>query len=158
MKSSENYVRALMRRIRRPARSRPCGSRGVTLMELLVVLAIIAIISTIAVPTIMNQFAKAKVRTAAVQVQQFGTILDMYRLDVGRYPSTTEGMEALMTAPPGVDRWAGPYLQNRAALTDPWGNPYEYRTPGDHGDYDLWSNGADGVSGGEERDADITNW
>lgn len=158
MKSSENYVRTLMRRIRRPARSRPCGSRGVTLMELLVVLAIIAIISMIAVPTIMNQYGKAKVRTAGIQVQQFGTILDMYRLDVGRYPSTADGMEALMTAPAGVDRWAGPYLQNRGSLTDPWGNPYGYRAPGDHGDYDLWSNGADGTEGGEDEDADITSW
>ena len=158
MKSFKNFLRALMLAIGRPAQNRPCGSRGVTLMELLVVLAIIAIISVIAVPELMNQFAKAKVRTASIQVQELGTILDMYRLDVGKYPSTVDGLEALVAPPPGTDRWAGPYLSNRAALTDPWGNPYGYRAPGDHGDYDLWSNGADGVEGGTGDGADIANW
>ncbi len=158
MKPFESYLRAMVRKTRGPARSRPCGSRGVTLMELLVVLAIIAIISVIAVPMLLNQFAKAKVRTASVQVQELGTILDMYRLDVGGYPATADGLEALMTAPPGVDRWAGPYLGNREALTDPWGNSYGYQAPGDHGDYDLWSKGSDGVEGGEDFAADITSW
>jgi general secretion pathway protein G len=132
--------------------------RGFTLMELMVVLLIIAAISAIAVPMYMNHLAKARVQTAGVQVKQLGTILDMYRLDVGHYPSSAEGLQALVTAPPGVDRWAGPYLKNKDALTDPWGDPYQYRSPGDHGNYDLWSNGADGTEGGEGENADITSW
>lgn len=158
MKSYTDYPRTLLRRILRRRRDRPCGSPGVTLMELLVVLAILAMIAVVAVPLYLNQLSKARVQTAAVQVEQLGSILDMYRLDVGSYPSTADGLEALLTQPPGVDRWGGPYLKKRESLTDPWGRPYGYRAPGDHGDYDLWSTGADGTEGGEGEDADITSW
>jgi general secretion pathway protein G len=127
-------------------------------MELLVVLAILALIAVIAVPLYLNQLSKSRIQTARIQVEQLGTILDMYRLDVGVYPSSADGLEALLTQPPGVDRWGGPYLKKRESLTDPWRRLYEYRAPGDHGDYDLWSNGADGTEGGEDEDTDITSW
>lgn len=149
---------ALERLARRMPAKALRDKRGFTLMELMVVLLIIAAISAIAVPMYMNHLAKARVQTASVQVKQLGTILDMYRLDVGHYPSSAEGLQSLVTAPPGVDRWAGPYLKNKEALTDPWGDPYQYRSPGDHGKYDLWSNGADGTEGGEGENADITSW
>lgn len=149
---------SLIRRSFRTLRNRPCGSPGLTLLELMVVLLIIAGIMAIAVPMYLNHLSKSRIQTAGIQVEQLGTILDMYRLDVGRYPSTAEGLEALFTPPPGIDRWAGPYLKNRESLTDPWGNPYEYRAPGEHGEYDLWSNGSDGAAGGEDEAADITSW
>ena len=132
--------------------------RGVTLMELLVVLAILALIATVAVPMYLNYLTKSQIRTAAIQVDRLGAILDAYLLDVGRYPTQEEGLESLVSAPPGVDRWAGPYLKNKEALTDPWGNPYVYRAPGRHGKYDLYSLGADGADGGDEENADITSW
>lgn len=140
------------------SRRRSCGSRGLTLMELLVVMAIIAIIGMVAVPQVLNYLSRSRIQAADIQVDQLSTILDMYRLDVGRYPTTVEGLDALVNQPPGVDRWAGPYLRKPESLIDPWGNPYGYQAPGEHGDYDLWSYGADGTSGGEGEDADITNW
>lgn len=158
MKSCTEYSRAFARRALSKGRDRPCGNPGVTLMELLVVLAIMALIAVIAVPVFLNQLSKSKVNTASIQVKQLGTILDMYRLDIGSYPSTTDGLEALLTQPSGVDRWGGPYLKERQSLTDPWGQPYGYQSPGDHGDYDLWSTGSDKVEGGEGEAADITSW
>ena len=158
MKAFTKYPRALVHRVLSKRRPRHCGSPGFTLLELLVVLTILTIIAAIAVPIYFNQVSKSRVQAAAIQVKQLGTILDMYRLDVGSYPSAADGLEALLTQPPGVDRWGGPYLKQRDSLTDPWGNPYGYRAPGDHGDYDLWSTGADGTEGGEGEDADITSW
>lgn len=140
----------------RPAH--PAGSRGFTLLELLVVLMILAIIGLIAVPLVFNQLNKAQIQAARIQVDQLGTILDLYRLDVGRYPTEAEGLEALLTPPPGVDRWSGPYMKKKESVIDPWGGPYIYRLPGEHGDYDLYSLGADGAEGGEDENADITSW
>lgn len=133
-------------------------SRGVTLMELLVVLGILALIAVIAVPMYLNHLSKSRTRTAGIQIERLGAILDSYLLDVGRYPTQEEGMEALLTAPSGVDRWAGPYLKNREALTDPWGAPYIYVFPGKHGKYDLYTLGADGREGGDDENRDITSW
>lgn len=133
-------------------------SRGYTLVELLVVLAILAAIGLIAVPAYLNHLSKSRIRTAGIQIERLGAILDAYLLDVGHYPSQDEGLQSLVSAPPGVDRWAGPYLRNREALTDPWGAPYVYRFPGRHGKYDLYSLGADGAEGGEGEDEDITSW
>lgn len=127
-------------------------------MELLVVLAIIALISVFAVPMYLNHLSRSRVQTAGIQIGQLGSILDFYRLDVGRYPTEAEGMEALLTAPAGIDKWKGPYLKKRAALTDPWGEAYLYRSPGEHGEYDLYSLGADRKEGGEDEDKDITSW
>jgi len=158
MRAFTEFPRALARRVLSRRHNPPRASRGFTLLELLVVLAILAMISVIAVPLYFNYLSRSRVQTAGIQVEQLGTILDMYRLDVGGYPSTEDGLEALMTQPPSVDRWAGPYLKKRDSLTDPWGNPFGYRAPGDNGSYDLWSNGADGGEGGEDENADITSW
>ncbi|MDH3230464.1 MAG: type II secretion system major pseudopilin GspG [Alphaproteobacteria bacterium] len=141
---------------RRKRRSR--RSRGYTLVELLVVITILAAIGLIAVPAYMNHLSSAKVRTAGIQIDRLGAILDTYLLDVGRYPTQDEGLEALVSAPPGVDRWAGPYLKKKESLNDPWGAAFVYRSPGQHGKYDLYSLGADGAEGGEGADADIKSW
>ena len=158
MKSFIEYSRALTRKYLCKGPGRPCGSRGFTLMELLVVMAILALMAVIAVPLYLNHLSNSRIQTAKIQVEQLGTILDMYRLDVGGYPTTSDGLESLLTAPAGVDRWNGPYLRKRESLTDPWGKPYEYRSPGDHGAYDLWSTGSDKAEGGEDEAADITSW
>lgn len=141
------------RRLRRRRRS-----RGYTLVELLVVLGILAAIGLIAVPAYLNYLSKSQIRTAEIQIDRLGAILDAYLLDVGRYPTQEEGLESLVSAPSGVNRWAGPYLNNPKALTDPWGTPYQYRSPGQHGKYDLYSLGPDGAEGGDGENADITSW
>lgn len=131
---------------------------GFTLVELLIVLAILGLLAALAVPQLMNSLERAKAETAKVQVEKLGSILDLYRLEVGHYPSDQEGLRALVEAPAGSEQWNGPYLQNREALTDPWGNPYHYRFPGEHGEYDLYSLGADAKDGGEGNNADIASW
>lgn len=132
--------------------------RGYTLIELLVVLAILGLLVAIAVPQLMKSLERAKVDTARVQIEKLGSILDLYRLEAGHYPSEQDGLRALVEVPAGVDRWNGPYLKNREALNDPWGNLYVYRLPGEHGEYDLYSLGVDGKVGGEGKDADVANW
>lgn len=133
-------------------------SRGYTLVELLIVITILAGISAIAIPTYLNYLEKSRIKTAGIQIDRLGAILDTYLLDVGRYPTQTEGLDALVAAPPGVDRWAGPYLTKKESLIDPWGTPFQYRSPGEHGKYDLYSLGADGAEGGDDENADITSW
>jgi general secretion pathway protein G len=132
--------------------------RGLTLVEMLVVLLIIGLIASFAVPQVMNYVGGARHDAAAVQVKRLGGILDLYRLDVGAYPATEQGLDALLREPRGAVRWNGPYLQQADALIDPWGRPYLYRAPGENGPYDLSSLGADGRPGGEGENADITNW
>ena len=158
MTSFFKYLRAAAGKWPGTGRKRAIGSPGVTLIELLVVLAILSMIAFVAVPLYLDKLSQARVQTASIQVDQLGTILDMYRLDVGTYPATVDGLEALLTQPPGVDRWTGPYLKKRESLTDPWGQPYGYRSPGDNGPYDLWSTGADAAEGGDGENADITSW
>lgn len=157
-KSVADRIRTWPCRDASPQICRVCGSRGITLLELLVVLAIIALIATFAVPALFNQLGASKTKAAKIQVKELGSILDMYRLDVGGYPSEAEGLESLVKAPPGLERWNGPYLSNPEALTDPWGRPYLYRMPGDNGEYDLYSLGSDGAEGGEGEAADVTSW
>ena len=131
---------------------------GFTLVELLVVLAILGLLVAVAVPQLMNSLERAKADTAKVQVEKLGSILDLYRLEVGHYPTEQDGLRALVEPPGATEQWNGPYLKNREALIDPWGNPYRYRLPGEHGEYDLYSLGADAKDGGEGNNADVTSW
>lgn len=133
------------------------GQGGFTLLELLVVMVIIGLLAGYVGPRFFSQIGKSEVNTARAQIDAFEKALDQYRLDVGRYPASEQGLAALMEAPAGVSRWAGPYLK-KAVPADPWGQPYQYRQPGEHGEFDLLSWGADGKPGGEGIDADIGNW
>jgi general secretion pathway protein G len=130
---------------------------GFTLVELLVVLVILGLLSALVVPRFVRQEEKAKVKAAKAQIELLGTALDTFRLDAGRYPTSQEGLEALRRQPGGVPKWDGPYLKKEAPL-DPWGKPYVYKSPGDHGPYDLLSYGADGTPGGDGDNRDITSW
>ena len=131
---------------------------GYTLVELLVVLAILGLLVAIAAPRLISYLGAAKADTAKIQVEKLGTVLDLYHLEIGRYPTDQEGLKALVERPSQLDAWNGPYLKNREALTDPWGRQYVYRFPGQHGDYDLYSLGADGREGGDGENRDITSW
>lgn len=133
-------------------------AHGFTLLELLAVLVILGLLAAFAAPRVLNLLGGAKNSAAETQISNLGTVLDLYRLEVGHYPSTEEGLDALLEQPPGVEAWNGPYLSKSNALIDPWQRPYEYRSPGEHGDYDLYSLGADGAEGGDDEDADITSW
>ena len=132
--------------------------RGLTLIELLVVLLILSLIAAFAVPRVMKYLGGARSDSAAIQIERLGGILDLYRLDMGRYPGTEDGLRALVEAPMEAERWNGPYLKKENSLIDPWGEPYEYLAPGDHGEYDLFTLGADGRDGGDGEDADVTSW
>jgi general secretion pathway protein G len=130
---------------------------GFTLVELLVVLAIIALLAGLVGPRVLNQLGGAKSKTALVQIRDLEQGLEMFKLDVGRYPTTNEGLEALMEQPSGAAGWNGPYMKSEIPL-DPWKRPYEYRFPGQRGEIDLFTHGADGTPGGEGENADIGNW
>ncbi|HET9916623.1 MAG TPA: type II secretion system major pseudopilin GspG [Candidatus Binatia bacterium] len=130
---------------------------GFTLIELIVVVMIIGLLAGLVAPQFMKQSERAEAKTAKAQIELFGTALDTFRLDVGRYPTSQEGLAALMQKPGGVDRWDGPYLR-KDLPPDPWGKPYIYKSPGDHGAYDIISYGADGVAGGDGNNRDITSW
>lgn len=130
---------------------------GFTLIELLVVMVIIGLLAALVGPRFIRQEEKAKIKAAKAQIELLGTALDTFRLDVGRYPSTQEGLEALRTKPGGLERWDGPYLKKDLPL-DPWGKAYAYKSPGEHGAFDIVSYGADGAPGGEEDNRDITSW
>lgn len=130
---------------------------GFTLLELLVVVAIIGLLAGYVGPKYFGQIGKAEVKTARAQIDGLEKALDSYRLDVGRYPTTEQGLNALTAQPSGVGKWAGPYLK-KSVPPDPWGKPYVYKSPGDHGEFDLFSYGRNGAAGGSGEDADITNW
>ena len=129
---------------------------GFTLLELLVVVAIIGLLAGYVAPRYFGQIGKSEVNTAKAQIDALEKALDQYRLDVGRYPTTEMGLSALVTRPANEPKWSGPYLKKAVPL-DPWGKPYLYKMPGDHGEFDLLSYGKDGQRGGTGEDADITN-
>ena len=132
-------------------------SRGFTLLELLVVLVILGLLAGYVGPKYFSQIGKSEVKTARAQIDALEKSLDQYRVDVGHYPSTEQGLAALNSKPADEARWDGPYLK-KAVPNDPWGKPYQYRVPGEHSEVDLFSFGSDGVPGGTGEGADITNW
>lgn len=136
---------------------RACASRGFTLLELLVVMVIIGLLAGLVAPRYFEQVGKSNVKIARAQIVSLGQALDQYRLDVGAYPTTEEGLDALVIKPQNEPRWSGPYLQ-KAVPVDPWERPYQYRSPGEHGDYDLFSLGKDGRGGGTGENVTISSW
>jgi general secretion pathway protein G len=139
-------------------RRRRRRAQGYTLVELLVVLAILGLLVALAAPRVIKYLSSAKTDTARIQIQKLSTVLDLYRLEVGHFPTTEQGLQALVDRPAQVETWNGPYLKTRDSLTDPWGRPYGYRSPGQHGDYDLYTLGADGREGGDGENRDLTSW
>jgi general secretion pathway protein G len=137
-------------------RSRPARARrgGFTLLELLVVLVVLGLLISIVGPRYFNQLGKSESKAAQTQIASIAKALDLYRIDVGRYPTTEQGLVALSTAPSSEAKWRGPYLQ-KAVPPDPWGRPYIYKSPGDTGEFDLLSYGKDGSPGGTDDSADV---
>jgi len=131
---------------------------GFTLLELLVVLGIIAMLAGIVGPQVMKHMGESKTKAAKVQIEDLAASLDMYKLDLGKYPTSEQGLEALITAPEGAKRWNGPYLRKSKVPLDPWQQPYRYLYPGVHGKFDLATFGADDKEGGDGEDQDVTSW
>jgi general secretion pathway protein G len=152
-----SYIRRLARRPTLQQRRRN-SQAGFTLIEMLVVLVIIGLIMGLVGPRVLTFLSDARSKTAHIQIASFTNALDLYYLDVGRYPTTQEGLTALVQRPPGMEVWNGPYLKGGDIPTDPWHNAYVYVAPGSHGAFDLMSYGADGHEGGVGSAADITNW
>ena len=132
------------------------GEQGFTLVEMLVVITIIGLIMGLIGPRVLNYLSESKVKAAKIQMQSFASALDLFNLDTGRYPSTAEGLEALVRRTPGIAAWNGPYLKGGSLPNDPWNHPYIYRAPSEHGAYDIVSLGSDGQEGGSGVAADIS--
>lgn len=130
---------------------------GFTLLELLVVMVIIGLLAGYVGPKYFSQIGKSETKTALAQIDALGKALDQYRIDTGHYPSTEQNLSVLFARPANEPKWDGPYLK-KAVPADPWGKPYIYKQPGDHGEYDLLSYGKDGEPGGTGDAADVTNW
>ncbi|MES2356530.1 MAG: type II secretion system major pseudopilin GspG [Pseudomonadota bacterium] len=130
---------------------------GFTLLELLVVMVIIGLLAGYVAPRYFAQIGKSEIKAARAQIDAFEKALETYRLDTGHYPTTEQGLDALMKQPAGEAKWQGPYLK-KALPPDPWSNAYVYKQPGEHGDVDILSYGRDGKPGGANEDADVTNW
>jgi len=130
------------------------NKKGFTLIELLIVLVIIGLLASLVGPRLFGKIKKAKIKTAEAQINLLGSALDEYFLDVGQYPTTEMGLNALIERPEGLENWDGPYLKKKVIPKDPWGKDYQYKCPGEHGDYDLFSYGPDGQPSSD----DITSW
>jgi general secretion pathway protein G len=152
--SNKTYAGICGLRARRDATR--LSEQGFTLVEMLVVIAIIGLIMGLIGPRVLNYLSESKVKAAKIQIQSFESALDLFNLDAGRYPSTAEGLTALVRRTPGLAAWNGPYLRGGNVPNDPWNNPYVYRAPGEHGAYDIVSYGADGQEGGSGVAADIS--
>jgi general secretion pathway protein G len=141
--------------LRRPAR--PQAMRGMTLIEILVVLTLIGIVMGIIGSNYLQKGEQAKVKAAKIEIDQIGQVLDLYKLETGRYPTTQEGLQALIQAPPGVSNWSGPYWKKATVPKDPWNHEYKYSSPGASAPYEILSLGADGQEGGEGPNKDISS-
>ena len=132
------------------------GEQGFTLVEMLVVITIIGLIMGLIGPRVLNYLSESKVKAAKIQLQSFGSALDLFYLDAGRFPSTQEGLTALVQPTPGIGAWNGPYLKGGNVPSDPWNHPYIYRSPGERSAYEIMSYGSDGQEGGTGIAADIS--
>ncbi len=138
--------------------NRPSSCRGFTLIELLVVLVILGLLAGLVGPQIMKHLGDSKTRTARLQIEELSATLDLYRLEVGRYPNEEDGLQALVEKPLTAAKWNGPYLRKKTVPVDPWGYPYHYRCPGELFAFDLLSLGADNAEGGAGENQDILGW
>jgi general secretion pathway protein G len=139
-------------------RRRAGGEAGFTLVELLVVLVILVLLASLVAPRVVGYLGSSRTKAAKVQIQSIATALELYKVDTGRYPTSSEGLKALVEAPTGSTVWSGPYLTKKEVPADPWGRPYAYRSPGQHGPFDISSLGADNQPGGTGENEDVANW
>lgn len=158
MESVQNAGRGQRKTHRRQVFARNRRQAGVTLIELLVVVTIIALFASLVGPRLFRQVGRSRATAARAQISSFQTALGVYKLDTSQFPTTVQGLQALRTKPGELKGWDGPYLPQDIPL-DPWGNPYVYKYPGEHGEEpDITSYGADGRAGGEGEEADIVSW
>jgi general secretion pathway protein G len=143
---------------RRRSQQRRAGQDGFTLVEMLVVITIIGLIMALVAPRVLNYLGESKVKAAKIQIESLNSALDLYYLDEGHYPTSSEGLAALVQRPGNSTTWNGPYLKGGVVPADPWGNAYSYRSPGEHGAFDILSYGSDGHEGGSGTASDITSW
>lgn len=143
---------------RRAKRKRPSAAPGFTLLELLVVLVILGLLASVTAPAVARYLSGAKVDAAKLQIQNISTTLDMYRLDTGSYPSPQDGLKALVQRPAAAQRWNGPYLRKPDMIKDPWGREYQYRTPGERAEVEVFTLGADNATGGTGENQDLGSW
>ncbi len=134
------------------------NQRGFTLIELLVVLAILGLLAAIVGPQVIRYLGSSRTQTAQVQAKNISAALELFKLDVGRYPTAEEGLAALVKTPAADTNWNGPYIADAKAMNDPWGKPYLFKSPGDHGEVDVYSFGSDGSAGGTGEAKDVGNW
>lgn len=134
------------------------NQRGFTLIELLVVLAILGLLAAIVGPQVIRYLGSSRTQTAQVQAKNISAALELFKLDIGRYPTAEEGLVSLVKSPSADTNWNGPYIADAKALNDPWGKPYLFKSPGDHGEADVYSFGSDGSAGGTGEAKDVGNW
>lgn len=139
-------------------RTRDRRQAGFTLLELLVVLAVLGLLAAIVGPQVLRYLSSSKTQTARVQSKNIAAALNLFKLDAGRFPNEQEGLASLVKAPGTMPDWNGPYLPDQSALNDPWGRPYLMRSPGEHGEIDVYSLGSDGAPGGSGEARDVGNW
>ena len=153
----ERILTVLRRRLREGRRGRD-GEAGFTLVALLVVMVILVLLAGLVAPRVMGYLSSSRTKTAKVQIESLSTSLELFKLDVGRYPNEREGLAALVARPGNAANWNGPYLQKDKVPADPWGQAYKYRFPGRGGRFEIWSLGADGQDGGTGEDQDVASW
>ena len=134
------------------------AQKGFTLLEILVVMVILGLLAGLVGPRVLKHLDSSKSKTAMLQIEELGAALDLYRLEVGSYPNTEQSLTALIEKPEGTTSWNGPYLKKNVIRLDPWGHSYQYKYPGDNGEYDLYSLGADNTEGGDGENTDIVSW